>query len=292
MLRRRQGYTVVETIVAVSVGALVIGLGAALAFRHQRFHRDLTIVAERTEQLTQVMAVLPVSLRAITPGDGDIAPGGARDTSLEFRATIASGVVCDSAGGSVFLAPVAESPALMSVTTPPEVGDTAWLLDAAGSPDRWTAFPITAIATLAHVCLLGTAAPFGQTPRASLRLTLTGHGRPGAAVRITRPFRYSLYKASDGGWYVGAKDWSPALGRFNTIQPVAGPFLSASAAGMRFRYADSLGAAVPSGAASTAGIAIIEVALRSDSVLPGKYAHAASSRLRSSVAVAIRNRVR
>ena len=292
MLTRRRGYTVVEMIVAVSVGALVVGLGATLAFRHQRFHRDLTVVAERTGQLTQVMALLPVSLRAIAPGEGDIAPGAARDTALEFRATIGSGVVCDTAGGAVILAPVADSPALTSIATPPESGDTAWLLSASGAAERWTAFPIAAVATVSHVCLLGGNAPFGSAPRTSVRLTLTGGGWPGAALRITRPFRYSLYKASDGAWYVGAKDWSPALGRFNTIQPVAGPFLPASAAGLRFRYADSLGAAIPPGSANTAGIALIEVALRSDSLLPGRYAHAASSQLRSSASVALRNRVR
>lgn len=289
MLTRR-GHTVVEAMIAVSVGAVVIGLGAALAFRHQRFHRDLAVVSERTEQLGQVMALMPVSLRGIAPGEGDIAPGAARDTSLEFRSTIASSVVCDTTAGSAFIAPVADSPALTSIMTTPEAGDTAWLLSAGGSPDRWTAFPIAAVAASGHVCPIGGQSPFGGTPRTSLRLTLSGAAWPGAVVRITRPFRYSLYKASDGAWYIGAKDWSPSLGRFNTIQPVAGPFLSAAAAGLRFRYADSLGAAIPAGTMAPAAIALIEIALRSDSTLPGRYAHAGVGSSRSSAWVAIRNR--
>ncbi len=48
-------------------------------------------------------------------------------------------------------------------------------------------------------------------------------------MRVTRPIRYSLYHASDGSWYLGARDWNDASARFNTIQPLAGPFRSPGA---------------------------------------------------------------
>src|ERR1043165_4192864 len=77
----RRGYTLVELLVSLSVGALVLGLSAMIAFRHQRFHRDVVIAVERGDQLAELVALMPISLRGIAPGEGDIAPGAARDPS-------------------------------------------------------------------------------------------------------------------------------------------------------------------------------------------------------------------
>ena len=66
----------------------------------------------------------------------------------------------------------------------------------------------------------------------------------GIPVRITRPRRYSLYRASDGLSYLGERDWNPGALRFNTIQPVSGPFAPAAEHGLVFRYLDSTGASL------------------------------------------------
>lgn len=289
MLRTRGGHTIVETLVALALGTLVVGLGAVIGFRHQRFHRDIVVAIERAEQLDQVVALVPIALRSISTADGDIAPGAARDTSLEFRATIAASVVCDTGHATATLAPV-ESPRLTSTLTRPEPGDTAWILAPGDSTEVWVPHPILAVVDSATVCAIGDALPFGGAPRPALALRLSA---PLPArwmpVRITRPWRYSLYRASDGGWYLGAKDWNAALSRFNTVQPVGGPFASAAAGGLRFSYYDSAGTALPAGTADTRSIALVEVAFRVDSVIPGKYHHAASIRSRSVAAIAIRN---
>lgn len=293
MLRARPAYTLLETMIAVSIGTLVIGLGATIGFRHQRFHRDIVIAVERTEQLEQIVALMPISIRSISPAEGDIPPGGARDTSLEFRATIATSVVCDSGQGRVILAPVAASPRLTSIITRPEPGDTAWALALSDSSEHWIPHAIGGVANAAHTCTLGGTFPFGDAVWPSITLSIAAPlPGPGTPVRVTRPWRYSLYRASDGAWYLGAKDWNPTLVRFNTIQPVAGPFMSAATSGVRFSYLDSLGATLPSGLADPAGIALIEVAFRTDSVIPGKYDHAASIRGRLASAIALRNRRR
>ncbi|HET9424602.1 MAG TPA: hypothetical protein VFO55_04450, partial [Gemmatimonadaceae bacterium] len=113
---------------------------------------------------------------------------------------------------------------------------------------------------------------------------------PGMPLRVTRPWRYSLYRASDGLWYLGAREWNAALSRFNTIQPVGGPFLSAASSGLRFTYADAGGNALVPGMSNTHDIALIEVAFRVASAIPGDYEHAASIRGASSTAIALRNR--
>jgi hypothetical protein len=289
----REGYTLVEMIVALGLGTLVIGLGALIGFRHQRFHRDVVIAVERADQLDELVALMPISLRGIAPGEGDIAPGGARDTALEFRATIASGVVCDSATTNVLLPPADASPRLVSSLSRPEAGDTAWFLDATTAEETWTPRPIMAAFDTSGVCRVGSSSAFGPSARRSIGLRLSG-APPAQSpiVRVTRPWRYSIYRASDERWYFGAKEWNPALTRFNTIQPVAGPLVSAAAGGLRFRYLDSVGAALPPVPSDARRIAAIEVGFRVDSTTPGAYVHATSIRGRATVVIGLRNRAR
>jgi hypothetical protein len=261
MLSARPGHTIIETIVAMGVGAVVLGLGATIGLRHQRFHRDLVIAVERTEQMEQVAALMPITLRAIAPGLGDIPPGGARDTSLEFRATIATSVVCDTGHATVVLAPVRDAPRLTSILSRPEKGDTAWVLVHDSSPESWSPRPITGVADSVITCGLGGGFPWGSSSAPSVVLRFGSTlPPPGAVVRVTRPWRYSIYRAADRAWYFGAREWNPALGRFNTIQPVGGPFTS-GASGLRFVYRDSIGTPIPEGSTEPSGIAMIEVAI-------------------------------
>jgi hypothetical protein len=81
-------------------------------------------------------------------------------------------------------------------------------------------------------------------------------------VRVTRPVRYSLYRAGDGLWYVGEKDWNTSAARFNTIQPVSGPFLSAASGGLTFMYLDSTGVPLAAPVVDPTTIAAIRVRLR------------------------------
>lgn len=289
----RPGHTLLELLVALGVGALVISLGATIGFRHQRFHRDVVIAVARAEALGELVALMPISVRGIAPGEGDIATGGARDTSLEFRAVIASAVVCDSGATTVALAP-AESPIrFSSILVRPAAGDTAWFLGVASPVESWVPRPIAAVFDSSAICRLGSSSPFGTAPQVTVALRLGASAPPRSnVVRVTRPWRYSIYKASDNAWYLGAKEWNPATGKFNTIQPVAGPLVSAAAGGLRFRYLDSAGAFLPAIPPAPRRIAAIDIGFRVDSVIPGTYAHAASIRGRSNVVVALRNRLR
>ena len=261
MLSARPGHSLIEAIIAIGVGTIVVGLTAMIGFRHQRFHRDVVIAVERTEQLEQIAALMPISLRSIAPGLGDIAPGAARDTSLEFRSALATSVVCDTGHGTVVLAPMQDAPRLNSVLGRPSAGDTAWVLAHDGAGESWAPRPITGVADTLAACPLGGGWPFGPGILPALALRFANPLPPPAAVlRVTRPWRYSVYRASDGAWYLGAKEWNPTLGRFNTIQPVGGPFASGSA-GLRFSYRDSAGSVVPAASPETNRIALIEVSI-------------------------------
>ena len=74
--------------------------------------------------------------------------------------------------------------------------------------------------------------------------------------------RYSIYRASDGDWFLGERDWNAALARFNTVQPIAGPFASAAAGGIRFAYLDTSGAAIPSPVADGMHVAAVRIEAR------------------------------
>jgi hypothetical protein len=285
-----------EMLVTLTVSAIAITLVGAVGFRQQRFHRDVVAVTERIEQLDQATALVPVALRSIAPGEGDIPPGGARDTSLEFRATIATAVACDSGQGSLVLAPVhTDSPHLASVLQRPAPGDTAWTLATIGAAEAWTPQAITGVIDSTTTCLIGGVFPWANqaaTPSVVLRVAMAVPPAKGVPVRITRSWKYSIYRASDGNWYLGARDWNSGTLRFNTIQPVSGPFVSAAARGVAFQYYDSAGVAIASGSSETHGIAFIQVAFSVDSVLPGTFVHAIGVRGSSITSIALRNQRR
>jgi len=293
LMRSREGYSVLELLIAVVLSAVVLGLLGGVSARQQRFSRDVVASVERGVETTQAADLLPIALRSLSPRAGDIPAGGARDTSLEFRATIATAVICDTVSSSIALAPVrALPPALASVLSRPEAGDTAWTLAPTGD-DAWTPHPIIGVADSSYVCRIGGNRQWPSDPQGAgivLRVAGAPPAAPGSPVRITRPWRYSLYRTSDGNWYLGAKDWNSASAKFNTIQPVSGPFLSAAAHGLALRYYDSTHAAIASASPDTRGIALIEIAVRSDSALPGRFTHLLSVSGAVVASVALHNR--
>jgi hypothetical protein len=83
----------------------------------------------------------------------------------------------------------------------------------------------------------------------------------GMPLRVTRPLRFSRYRSPDG-WYLGARDWNTTSGRFNSIQLVSAPFLSASSSGPMLEYADRTGTPLPTPVPDPKRIALIRIVLR------------------------------
>jgi prepilin-type N-terminal cleavage/methylation domain-containing protein len=249
----RRGLTLVELTVALSLAGLVLAMITAIAVRQQRIFGDLAQATSLEGQLREAVTVLPIDLRAISPALGDLRD--ARDTAIEFRATIGTSVVCDTAGTRLILyppvvgtTPTRESARYSSLPTPLAEGDTAWLLSASDTREQWEPHAIQSVSAAAPGQCDRAAPPLdsARLVRARPAITLAGGGIvPGMPVRFTRPMRYSLYHASDNEWYLGERDWSASSGRFNTIQPVAGPFLSAALGGFQLSYFDSSDVALP-----------------------------------------------
>lgn len=266
--RARLGISIIEVLVAMVVGGVVLALITMIAVRQQRLFTDLTDGVALSGQLREAATILPIDLRGVSVAARDIRE--ARDTSVELRGTIASALVCDTLANGFVLAPTSDgASAYASYLTTLDAGDTAWLYTPTDSIDDWQPFAIASVGTPPSRQCASRGPHLSDDervlPRVSIALAappsslLSAIGRP---LRITRPARYSLYRASDGGWYVGEKDWNAAAARFNTIQPVSGPFLSPALGGLTFTYLDTTGASISLPVADTRAIAAIRISLR------------------------------
>jgi len=288
----------VELVVAMTVGGIVLALVASVSVRQQRIYADVAARGALSGQLRQAATLLPIELRGVASGAGDIRE--ARDTAIEFRATLATAVVCDTQPASLVLAPPdGHHTTFASYLAPVSVGDTAWLFTPDDSAGRWRPFSVTQIATLSPgscdrlgPSLLAEALVSSRTTQRLSEQSATA-GAIGSVIRVTRPVRYSLYRGGDGRWYLGQRDWNVGIARFNTIQPVSGPYSSPSSRGLVFEYFDSTGAPLATPVGNPRLIASIRVSVRgqSSSVMRA-FARGAQGRSSDSVnlTIAFRNR--
>ena len=295
---RRSGLTLVELMATVAVAGVVLAIIAAVALRQQRTFAALSADAALAGQLRDAASVLPTDLRTAAVGAGDLRE--ASDTSIEIRETLASAVVCDTLGKAVVLAPFdATAATFAGAMAPIQAGDTAWIFSPDDSAHVWRGRAVLGVAS-AHAgqCMAG--GPRLDVPALAASrtaLTLDSVAAPqmlvGRPVRITRPIRYSLYHASDGSWYLGARDWNNASAKFNTTQPLAGPFRSPSA-GPVFRWFDSTGTVLAPPVARRDQVALVQIDLRgqtrsTDRVL-GSVWNSGPRADSVSILVAVRNR--
>lgn len=286
----RRAFTLLEAVLVLALTGIVLGIVTGVGIRLQRQLRDTQTRIETGEQLSTVAAILPLDLRGLSPAAGDLRAGEARDSSLELRSTIASAVVCGGAVGSPLLAPFLLSGGRSSAAAALP-GDTLWLLADSDSGERWLPTAIRAVRAASGSCPLfaGDAGRMvvdgGHMITADLRDTVPFES--GSVARITRPIRYSIYRASDGLWYLGVRTWNSASARFNGVQPLSGPYASPGSGwdNSRIEYFDSLESAVPSGKADTRSVARIEWLVRA-----GGGTAAAFPRDSARIVIAMRNR--
>lgn len=294
MLRRRAGHVLLELLLALAAGGIVVAAAVRLHVAQERATRALLADLRAEGRAREAAAILPVTLRALAPGEGDIPPGAATDTTLELRETIGSAVVCDVGSDFVVLPNDSDDGAtLAAYLSRPDIGDSLWLLpvvdgDSAGG--RWSAAAVVGVGS-------GACGPIGarEPPAGGVRLSLAADPRAagigtGSPARITRRARYSLYRAGDGAWYLGYRTFSPVLGRLATVQPISGPYASPSSAGAPFRYFAADGRQLAAPVAVPESIARVDVRL-----LPARGAREAPARDAASaqavvVSAAARNR--
>ena len=128
-----------------------------------------------------------------------------------------------------------------------------------------------------------------------LSTSLSDHVHRGAPVRFIRRGRYSLYRSSDGSWYLGYRRCN-AMGPSvcGAIQPLSGPYRAYSSnprsTGLLFEFFDGSGAHLPPGSSSLP-LARVDITARSESrqriAIEGRSWMPADS---ATVSIAVRNR--
>ncbi|MCC6770895.1 MAG: prepilin-type N-terminal cleavage/methylation domain-containing protein [Gemmatimonadaceae bacterium] len=267
----RRGFALVELLTALVITSM---LGAALfrlVDRTQRFTRGTALMADQRAQLAVAAFAVEAALQGVAPSDGDVLV--AADSSVSFLAPVGSAIACALGGGFVDVAsPVIASGATLTWwNTAPQAGDSIAILDdgslAGAADDRWVHAEVTAISALPNACLhspfLDSIADAGRVGwRLAASPALPPTVTPGAVVRVGRPERFALDRSA-GEWMAGWTEWNPIAGRWNVIQPVAGPLLPyaapGSTSGMSFRWRDSLGAVLSS--AGPGNARVVEVSL-------------------------------
>lgn len=282
----RRGVTLIELLVTIVVAGGVLALVSAISLRQQRVIGDLMDRSALSVQLGDATSILAVDLAGASSAANDIRE--ARDTSIELRATIASAVVCDTTGSRLILAPLRPGASTYASTLLPiEAGDTAWILSPTDSAEAWRPSPVTSVSSAAPGQCKNRGPLLDAVARAASRTVLTLGNMPanpvGVPIRFTRPTRYSLYRASDGQWYLGQREWNNGSQRFNGVQPVAGPFLPSTTSQPTFRYFDFSGAALASPVANRSSIALVRAEMRGQTKLAQRALGATVRRADSSV---------
>lgn len=221
----------------MTLAAVVLGAASATVLRQGRT-ADVQRAGERVEsQARAALDALQAVLVDLSPAAGDLAGGEARDTAMQVRAVVGSGIACDSAVGQVTLA-ADDTTANRAggVAVAPRIGDTLWWHPPGSA--QWIARRVTAVSTIGAWCAVTGG---GAQPLLRLAFTTLDSVPRGAPLRLTRQVRYSFYHASDGSWQLGVSEWSDVLHAFAPPQPVAGPFVLVAPGGIRtgFRYFDA-----------------------------------------------------
>jgi hypothetical protein len=277
----RSGMTVAELLVATAVAGIATALMTLTVVRQQRFFSSASEIIGVRSQLRDAADILATDIR----GASVSLPGlpVMTDTAVELYTTVASSVACGPpVSGTIGLPPSAlvTGHTLTSILAQPDTGDIASIYvvpPTTGDSAHWESYRIAAFSarSLATVCPSST----GFTTRGDnyvgatgFALTLMSPPAPdvsrGALIRFLRRARYSLYKSSDGEWYLGYRRCSTGMPpSCASIQPVSGPYRayrgSTSPAGIAFRYYDANGAALTNSAQSTL-VSRIDIVLRGE----------------------------
>lgn len=300
----RPGFTLLELAIVLAIlGVVGSAIGLTL-LRQQRFYRGTEELVGAREGVRDAIEILSTDIRGMS------LPDTARllaDSAVEIFASLGSSVVCQIAGSEIGL-PAGTSPrgnTLTALLTQPDTGDLAlFLRDSADGGSLWERHRIAAFSarSKATTCPPSTgfaaADDVGATGTAFvvvLSTSLSNHVNRGAPVRFIRRGRYSLYRSSDGSWYLGYRRCN-ALGPSvcGAIQPLSGPYRAHSSnprsSGLLFEFFDGSGARLPIGSSSLT-LARVDITARSESqqrlMVEGRSWMPADS---ATVSIGVRNR--
>jgi prepilin-type N-terminal cleavage/methylation domain-containing protein len=302
----RRGLTLIELMLSIVLLGLLGGLVIGFLLKQERFYAGASEMLLTRTQVRQAAVMMPSDLRGISSASGDIY--AMTDTSIDFRSTFGSSYLCAStrASSQISVPPVtlAKGSALTVWSQVPANNDSlALYVDSTNSSskdDSWSVHRITAtsvaFSNAAPGCLSATGMMKSTDVNAAnpsyaftLSPTQSATVSAGAAVRFFKKVHYSLYRATDGLWYLGYYDCRTSrVPVCNAIQPIAGPlrpYVSGQPeqAGVRFTYFDTLGNVT----ASRAAVSRISVLLQAQGTKTIQLAGGAPTTFRDSLRIEV-----
>jgi prepilin-type N-terminal cleavage/methylation domain-containing protein len=257
---RRAGFTLIEIIAALGILGVLGVLVSGTLSREQRVFRAATEQMDVRRSVRDAASILAEEIRGASARD---TVRLLADSAIELFTSLGSSVVCSTpAPSEIALAPASSSGiSITSWLAVPDTGDLALVYRAASStPGVWERSRILGVTTrtTSASCPASTGLTAGTGVSASVYVLSIAPPAaaplPGSPVRFIRRGRYSLYRSSDGRWYLGYRRCN-AIGpsACGAIQPVSGYYrpysTDSSRTGIFFRYLD--GAGQPLGRASS-----------------------------------------
>ena len=234
MNARRDGFTLVETLIVVVLGAVLMGSIYQMVIIQEKSTRQQYAIVQTNENVQTAISIIANDLKEISARDSDVV--AVDSTDITIRAMRKAGVVCDKGPADAYI-DVWEVGA-------PFVGTDSVLIFADGvnlvsnSDDGWIKGSISAATPAIAAC--SGANPLNVTN--IRRIVLSGGSlanvAPGALIRSFVPTRYRL--VDNGEW--GELRRTEGTGTETTLIEQ----LSNNAeGGLRMRFYDSAGVAIP-----------------------------------------------
>jgi prepilin-type N-terminal cleavage/methylation domain-containing protein len=260
----RTGFTLVELIIALALGALVASAVYRAIVGSQRVTQAGAEKMDVQQNLRAGATYLGSLIRELDASEGDISVATA--TRMQFRSMRWVAPLCDDPvpNGPTAVLLTIRSASTFGLRGPSSVEDSA-LVFADGDPttrtdDAWLAGALTGLS--ASACPDGAPAT-----NLTVEITAASGGQAavlagvtfGAPVRGFQPEELSLFQTPDSRWWMGQRT-ANRLGTWTTVRPLVGPL---AAAGLAFTYHDTTGAAT----AVLTDIASVGIALRGESQL-------------------------
>ena len=254
--RARPGFTLAEMLVVMVLLTIVGGSLMGVLSKQQRFYRGVSDLGDLRSQLRQAEAVMSSDIRGMSTIKNDILTMS--DSSIDFRYTIGSSIVCTRGPSIITLPPtnLSNGNTLTSWIQKPLIGDSVWIFDesnntTSSADDTWQGFKITNFVPTPGACpppnYTALTDALSNSWTMTVDHTMSNTILIGAAMRFVRRAHYSLYKSTnDNLWYLGYICVACNTGA--AIQPIAGPFnaftdvTTPDTSGLRFTYFDSTGA--------------------------------------------------
>lgn len=235
-MRVRRGHLLVEALMALALAG-VLAAAAALALTGAR--RSLHAAERRDRAERAERDAVAILREALSTGDAVLMRG---DTAVDLDVLLGASVVCGVQSRALIL-PSPEGAGALTALPQELTRDDLVAVRLDGAEEGWWYGVVDSVQSHAQSGVCDAAAGWHAEGATALRIvlldTVPSEIRVGAAVRLARRGRFTLYHAGSGEWMLGWRRCHPWLELCGVVQPVAGPLRTPSAGGLRFRALES-----------------------------------------------------